>query len=100
MPKNPKLILAIGIILVLLAFLVASCETPPTLTVEPSPTPEGLPDPLVEYGAAATAVDLISAWVDAGAKKSDPFNYEEIDGETNSASFEADILPLFTENGL
>jgi hypothetical protein len=55
---------------------------------------------LSEFGAAAKAVDLIAAWVEAGAPETEAFNYTGIDGNTYPATFEVDILPLFTENGL
>lgn len=44
-------------------------------------------------GMEVRAVDLIGAWVDAGVPETDPF------GEYN-ATFETDVLPLFTTSGL
>lgn len=51
-------------------------------------------------GAATHAVDLIGAWVNAGAPEAAPFDYEGIDGKTHQGTFEVDILPLFTTNGI
>jgi hypothetical protein len=53
-----------------------------------------------EYPAAAKAVDLIAAWVEAGAPETDDFDYIGIDGQTHKANFEEDIQPLFTQNGI
>ena len=51
-------------------------------------------------GAAAKAVDLIGFWVDAGAPESDPFEYVGRDGNSYEGTYEADIMPLFSENGV
>jgi len=42
---------------------------------------------------AATAVGLIEAWVNAGAKEKDAFEY----GGQKTLTFERDVLPFFTE---
>ncbi len=97
-----------GICLVLLAFALAACEAAamPTLTPVPTPLPPTATSfPTVEepvtfeeqYGAATYAVDLIGAWVEAGAPETEPFNYTGIDGKTYQATFAEDILPLFTQ---
>ncbi len=57
----------------------------------------GPPD---KTGGAIKAVDLLSAWVEAGIPESDPFEYVGRDGNAYEATFEVDILPLFTENGV
>ncbi|MCA9969027.1 MAG: hypothetical protein KC425_02370, partial [Anaerolineales bacterium] len=44
---------------------------------------------------AVNAVDLIGAWVDAGAKEG-LFPFESLDAEPCTADFETDVLPLFT----
>ena len=93
--------LLIGLLLVLM-LSISACGAPATLTVVPSPTPEFEED-LVEddiSGAAAKAVDLIGAWVDSGASEMEEFSYTGVDGNKFQASFQSDILPLFTENGL
>ena len=46
--------------------------------------------PLVVKGASVNAVDLLAAWVDAGAPETIPFGDYD-------ATFEEDIQPLFTE---
>ena len=43
------------------------------------------------------AVDLIGAWVDAGATESDLFEFVDVNGRNCRAEFEHDVLPLFTE---
>ncbi|HFE67552.1 MAG TPA: hypothetical protein ENJ93_09850, partial [Chloroflexi bacterium] len=48
---------------------------------------------------AIYAVDLIGAWVDAGAPELDSFAFTADDGANCSGTFETDILPLFTEEG-
>ncbi|MBM4425061.1 MAG: hypothetical protein FJ030_17065, partial [Chloroflexi bacterium] len=46
---------------------------------------------------AINAVNLIGAWVDAGASEADPFSFESLDGTACTGTFESDILPLFTQ---
>ncbi len=79
-----------------------------TPTATPSPTPTQPPPPPTEIaidlpqgaGAAAKAVDLLAAWVDAGAPETDPFDYIGVDGNSYQGLFAVDILPLFTESDL
>ena len=117
--KKQSLILVL--LLLIAAMLIAGCGAPATLTVEPSPVsgedtkmeataepsaPE--PDTASETedmetdmgGAAAKAVDLIGAWTDAGASETGEFDYTGVDGNTYQGTFEVDVLPLFTTNGL
>ncbi len=91
-------------------------ETPPEQAEEPAPASaaetESAPPAVVSEpeperisarsaaGAAAKAVDLIGAWVEGGAPETEPFDYEGADGHMHQGTFEADILPLFTTNGL
>ena len=51
---------------------------------------------LGELGAAVRAVDLIDAWISSGASESAAFDYTGADGNTYQATYEADVLPLFT----
>ncbi|MFQ5401492.1 MAG: hypothetical protein ACE5E7_18080, partial [Anaerolineae bacterium] len=44
------------------------------------------------------AVDLIGAWVDAGAPENDTFSFAALDGSNCDGTFAADVQPLFTEN--
>jgi len=48
-------------------------------------------------GGQLEAVKLIGAWVDAGAKETDPFTFKGKDGKEYQATFKDDILPLFTQ---
>lgn len=72
---------------------VPPSEVPPTDV--PAPTEE----PMDESGAAAYGVNLVGAWVDAGAPETEPFDYEGVDGNMYQGTFEVDILPLFTTPG-
>jgi mono/diheme cytochrome c family protein len=63
--------------------------------------------PIVSVGSLANtavgdncevyAVDLIGAWVDAGAPELDAFAFSDSNGAACAATFEGDVLPLFTE---
>ncbi|MBI5944346.1 MAG: hypothetical protein HY864_08260 [Chloroflexi bacterium] len=76
-------------------------EPPPTATAAPVAPTES--ENLVTGetpGAAAKAVDVIGAWVKAGAPETDPFDYTGVDGNTYHGTFAEDILPLFSGNGV
>ncbi len=47
-----------------------------------------------------TAVDLIGAWVDAGASDTAAFSFTAADGSTCQGTFAEEILPLFTQPGI
>ncbi len=54
--------------------------------------------PVVEAGGGDVhAVDLIGAWVDAGAPDGE-FEFEDVDGKVRKGSFAKDILPAFTKD--
>lgn len=42
------------------------------------------------------AVDLLGAWVTAGAPETDPFPFADVSGDTCQGTFAVDIQPLFT----
>lgn len=74
----------------------------------PIPTliPATLPAMEVEVVEAAApdqchvaGVDLVGAWVEAGASEADPFQFEDADGNQCEASF-ADVQSLFTQSNL
>jgi len=48
---------------------------------------------------AIKAVDLLGAWVGAGAPNGS-FSYTDLSGSATDASFDKDILPLFTTDGI
>jgi len=50
-------------------------------------------------GGQITAVELIGAWVDAGAPETEAFPFTDAAEAQHQGTFEADILPLFTVNG-
>jgi hypothetical protein len=121
-----KTLILLGASLLLLAVIIVACgptiTPPPSLTeeapppTEPSPptepaAPTEPPPPTntpeteeievtAEIGAAVKAVDLLAAWVAAGAPESESFDYIGLDENTYQGTFEVDILPLFTENSI
>lgn len=44
------------------------------------------------------AVDLIGAWVEAGAPDADAFPFADVNGTPCQASFDTDVFPLFNES--
>ncbi len=48
---------------------------------------------------AIKAVDLLGAWVGAGAPNG-AFSYKDMSGNATDANFNGDILPLFTKDGI
>ncbi len=102
------IVLLIPVILAQLQQPQAAPEVAETETVEESVEPGdaeessevSLEVSLGELGAAAKAVDLIAAWVDDGASETEAFEYEGVDGNAYQATYEIDILPLFTESGV
>jgi mono/diheme cytochrome c family protein len=49
-------------------------------------------------GGDVRAVHLLGAWVDQGAEEGE-FSFADTEGVTRTATFDADVLPLFTETG-
>ena len=100
MEKRAYLPILVGVLLVFLAIVLAACGDATAPPSEATAPPEvASTEAPTEVGAAAYAVDLIAAWVDAGAPETDAFDYTGVDDNTYQATFEADILPLFTTNG-
>lgn len=56
--------------------------------------------PPAPQSCAVHAVDLMGAWVSAGAPESDPFPFDDVNGKPCQGTFEADILPLFSQANL
>ncbi len=83
----------------LVLLLTGACAPLPTLTPErTAPPPTEAASALAETsGCQVKAVDLIGAWVDAGASDSTPFEFTDLDGNTCEGTFTDDILPLFTQ---
>lgn len=107
MEKRAKMLIKVGAFLVSLAFVLAACggaPNGPSTTmpmVSPTKAPTDAPTQLLdEYGAAAYAVDLTAAWVEAGAPETDAFDFAAEDGTACEGTFEEDILPLFNQNNL
>ncbi len=82
-----RVVLALGFLAV--AALMAACG-PKETGGQPGGTAGG-------QQGEIEAVKLIGAWVDAGAPEKDPFTFEGKDGKKYKATFEKDILPLFTQ---
>ena len=100
MEKRAYLPILVGVLLVFLAIVLAACGDATAPPSEATAPPEvASTEAPTEVGAAAYAVDLIAAWVDAGAPETEAFDYTGVDDNTYQATFEADILPLFTTNG-
>jgi hypothetical protein len=107
MERRAYLPILVGALLVSLAIVLAACgeaTAPPTeATAPPEPTATEVPtqaptEAPTESGAAAYAVDLIAAWVEAGAPETEAFDYTGVDGNTYQATFDVDIQPLFMQN--
>lgn len=54
---------------------------------------------LESSGCPVNAADLIGAWVTAGSPETEPFPFNDVNGNPCEATF-ADIQPLFMENSL
>jgi hypothetical protein len=99
--------------------LVMSCENPSQMCIPnralmtlgtPIPTiiPATMPAPTrsspLETNAPlkcrVAAVNLIAAWVDAKYPETDPFTFTDVSGQVCTATFTADVQPLFTEPNL
>lgn len=84
----------------LFLFLVAIISATLTSCLGSKPGASKDDDPhQMPLGQATTAVDLIGAWVNSGAPETETFEYTGSDGEPYIATFDADILPLFTQDG-
>jgi len=78
-------------------------EPPPATETAALPAPTENTQELVSDqipGDAAKAVDVIAAWVKAGAPETESFDYAGTDGNTYQGTFAADVLPLFNTNGV
>jgi len=80
---------------------------PPVRTPIPTLIPATLPVPQAAGGGGAvtakcsiTAVDLLGAWVTAGASESDPFDFTDVNGTLCQGTFSQDIIPLFRDANL
>ncbi|MBI2330663.1 MAG: hypothetical protein HYU84_00520 [Chloroflexi bacterium] len=99
----------VGIIFVNACGLSLACNrgnTLPETTPIPTLIPATLPVMTMESNAVATpdkchvaGVDLIGAWVEAGASDTEAFQFEDADGRQCEATF-ADVQPLFTQANL
>jgi len=78
-----------------------------TASVERTPIPTLIPATLTVMGSATgnivisdrcriTAVDLVGAWVEAGAPETDTFQFSDMDGLNCESSFQ-EVQPLFVD---
>lgn len=89
--KQVRLLFLLGCLMILFAVVIGGFWQPTTFAQS---------EDEMDLGAAALAVDLLDAWVSAGAPEMDPFDYTGQDGNTYQGTFEADVLPLFTTSGV
>ncbi|MEK7327222.1 MAG: hypothetical protein AAB217_18410 [Chloroflexota bacterium] len=66
----------------------------PTVTI-PAPAASFTPAEAPKVPGQVAAVDLIGAWVNAGASETESFEFIGLDGQTYVATFADDIFPLF-----
>jgi hypothetical protein len=117
--KTIIFVVTFGLPVLLLAFIFGlyafGCGTTDSCTgivkpvVTPIPTLIAATMPAPKVGAEAgplvvkcqvTAVDLIGAWVTAGASETEAFQFTDLKEQTCSATFQADVQKLFTEANL
>lgn len=117
--KTIVFVVTFGLPVLLLAFIFGlyafGCGTTDSCTgiekpvVTPIPTLIAATMPAPKVGAEAgplvvkcqvTAVDLIGAWVTAGAPETDPFQFTDLKDQTCTATYSADIQRLFSEANL
>jgi len=79
----------------------------PETTPIPTLRAATLPAPKVGVEAAAarprcriTAVDLLGAWVEAGASETETFEFNDVSGKACRGTFTDDVQPLFTTPNL
>lgn len=86
-----------------------TCSGVPRPVTTPIPTLIAATMPAPKVGAEAgafvvkcqiAAVDLIGAWVQSGHPETDAFQFTDIQGQTCSATYSADIQRLFSEANL
>jgi hypothetical protein len=83
-----------------------TCQQSTPIVGTPIPTliPATLPAPTTDGAADAfgkcqvKAMDLLGAWVDAGAPEMDAFPFTDLDGNSCQGTFQADVMPLLGEN--
>ncbi|MFM8321877.1 MAG: hypothetical protein ACKOC5_13270 [Chloroflexota bacterium] len=71
-----------------------SANPPQFVSLDVPPTPQG------QSVCRVKAVDLLGAWVAAGAPESDPFPFTDLAGDACQGSYAADIQPLFIRSNV
>jgi hypothetical protein len=105
-----KKILYLGIVMLIVSCLVSACQTTgshPVLANWPKYIPpENIALSLENIhqsdpnSCVIRAVDLIGAWVHATTPEKTPFDFTDANGKNCRGTFDADILPLFTQPNL
>jgi hypothetical protein len=110
--QRTKGFVILGLLALLVLPMLSGCYANSTRTLgTPIPTqipatpPQFASLPIREVVLASTpgrtvckvkAVDLLGAWVTAGAPETDPFAFTDLSGDTCQGTFAEDIQPLFT----
>ena len=107
---KPQIIL---IFLLLAAVLLAACSSGPNTATLGTPMPVAVPPTPPQFASLAApppaagqepcrvhAVDLLGAWVTAGAKETDPFSFTDFQGEACQGTYAADVQPLFSRSNV
>ena len=100
MRKKNLNIQLLGIVFVFMSLMLAACsqDTPPLAKEAEEPHMAALAQ--INEGAAIRAVDILEAWVSAGAPEEEPFTYVGIDGNKYEGEYQVDIHPLFSKNDI
>ncbi len=69
----------------------------PPLATLPAASDRSQPVSLTVGECRVEALDLIGAWVQANKPEKEDFPFKSLDGKDCTASFAADVLPLFTQ---
>lgn len=89
-----------GLGLILMRPLTAAASPPAAPDAHPAYLTQAAPRLQGSGACDVAAVDLIGAWVDAGAPETDAFPFIADNGTGCRGEFNTDVLPLFTEEGI
>ena len=102
----------IVVIFLFAALLLSACGGPNTATLG-TPMPPAIPATPPQFASLDVqppaagqepcrvhAVELIGAWVTAGAKETEPFPFTDLDGQSCQGDYAADIQPLFVHSNV
>jgi hypothetical protein len=99
--------LRLGVLVVSLSLVAAACQgrvtqlkqyhLPKAEPVRQSSTSATGLHPADPVACSVRLVDLVGAWVTAGAPEKDPFAFTDAQGKSCQGTFEADVLPAFIQ---